>query len=493
MRLKLKSLKISTGKPVIFLHKSSAKKIGIHTGDRVAIKRNGDTLIAVVDLVEGLIKKNEAAISEELISSIKNNKGFIDVLPSEIAESSSILQNQNGCREYSQKDLEKIMSDIVKNKLTEAEIAYFVSTMVHCKASINETIHLINAIVKTGKKISWGKKLIADKHSIGGIPANRTTPIVVSICAAAGITMPKTSSRAITSAAGTADAIESMAPVSLSIKELKKIVKKTGACLAWGGSLGLAPADDKLIRIEKILRVDPEAQLIASILAKKISVGSTHVLIDIPYGAGAKVSKENGEKLGELFEKIGKKVGLKIKIVLTKGNEPIGNGIGPVLEMKDVLKVLKQDGSPKDLENKSLFLAGNILEMVGKSKKSEGLIKAKEILYSGQAYKKFCEIIIAQGGDPKSWLPEAKYSHTIISKYNGQIEKISNHNMNYLARIAGCPVDKSSGVYLYKHVNEKISKGDRLLTIFSESSLKLKEAIKFFKRQKPIIVSKIKF
>jgi putative thymidine phosphorylase len=279
-----------------------------------------------------------------------------------------------------------------------------------------------------------------------------------------------------------------MSPVDLSIENIKKIVKKTGACLAWGGSLGLAPADDKLIRVEKLLRVDPESQLLASILAKKLSVGSTHVLIDIPYGDGAKVSFERAQKLGKLFVLLGRKLGLKVKTVLTYGKEPIGNGVGPILEMKDVLRVLKQDNSPRDLEEKCLFLAGNILEMVGKVKKGKGILKAKEILYSGAAYKKFSEIITAQGGDPKKWLPESKYNHTIVSSHTGTIEKISNSNINYLARILGCPVDKASGLYLYKHIGQKVNKGDKLLTFFSESEVKLKEAIKFFKNNKSIVI-----
>ena len=489
MRLKLKVLKIFTGRPVIFLHESSAKKIGVHTGDRVSIKKNGNSLVAIVDLVRGLIKKNEAAVSEELNLALKgHNKGYIEVMPSEIAESSSILHDQFECNQYSQKDLEKIMNDIVNNLLTEAEIAYFISGMVHCKSSIKEIIYLINAMVKTGTKISWKYKVVADKHSIGGIAGNRTTPIVVSICASAGVIMPKTSSRAITSAAGTADTVESISPVNLSVSDLKKVVHKTGACLVWGGSLGLAPADDKLIRVEKLLRVDPESQLLASILAKKVSVGSTHVLIDIPYGEGAKVLKVQGEKLGQLFVLLGKKLGLKVKVVLTDGKEPIGHGVGPILEIKDVIRVLKQDNSPKDLENKSLFLAGNILELVGKVKKGHGIMKAREILYSGQAYKKFCEIISAQGGDPKTWLPEAKFNHTIISKHNGIIKKIDNKDINYLARITGCPVDKTAGVYIYKHIGEYIQKGEKIITIFSESKQKLKEAVKFFKNLKPIVI-----
>ncbi len=489
MHLKLHILNISTGRPVVFLHKSSARKMGVNTGDRVTIKKNGESLVAIVDLVQGFIKKNEVAISEELDLALKgNDKGYIEVIPSNIAESSSILHDQIKCNQYSQKDLEKIMSDIVNNLLTEAEIAYFISGMVHCKSSTKEIIYLINAIVKTGTILSWSYKIVADKHSIGGIAGNRTTPIVVSICASAGIIMPKTSSRAITSASGTADTIESIAPVNLSVSQLKKVVHKTGACLVWGGSLGLAPADDKLIKVEKLLRVDPESQLLASILAKKVSVGSTHVLIDIPFGPGAKVSKIQGERLGKLFRLLGKKLGLKIKTILTDGKEPIGNGIGPILEMKDVLKVLKQENSPKDLENKSLFIAGNILEMVGKSRKDQGIIKAREILYSGAAYKKFCEIISAQGGDPKTWLSEAKFNHTIISKHNGIIKRIINQDINYLARITGCPVDKASGIYLYRHVGEYVQEGEKIVTIFSESKQKLKEAVKFFKNNKPIVI-----
>ena len=490
MKLKVQIIKIAAGKPVIFLHEYSAKKIGVHTGDRVTIKKNGNTVVAIVDLASGFIKQGEAALSEELVKVLAADaQGYIDVVQTETAESSAILHDNLKYNNYSAKDLQKIMQDIVNNRLTEAEIAYFITGVNHYGMSHKEIIYLTEAIVKTGVRIKWKHKIIADKHSIGGIAVNRTTPIVVSICAAAGVIMPKTSSRAISSAAGTADTIESIAQVSLSISELKKVVNKTGACLVWGGSLGLAPADDKLIRVEKMLRIDPEAQLLASILAKKIAVGSTHVVIDIPFGNGAKVSRQHAEKLGQLFTSIGKKLGLTIKVVLTDGKEPIGNGIGPVLEMRDVFRVLKQDNSPKDLEHKALFLAGAVLEMVGKSKKGQGMLKAKEILYSGLAYEKFAEIITAQGGDPKQWLPEAKYHHNILSNYSGIIKHIDNKSINYIARLAGCPVDKASGIYLYKHIGSNIKKEEKIITIYSESKEKLREAIRFFKKQKPIVIN----
>ena len=109
MRFKLKVLKIFTGRPVIFLHESSAKKIGVHIGDRVEINKNGDSFIAIVDLVKGFIKENEVAISEELSANLKKVDGYIEITPAELAESSSIIQKQVGCIEYSKKDLEIIM------------------------------------------------------------------------------------------------------------------------------------------------------------------------------------------------------------------------------------------------------------------------------------------------------------------------------------------------------------------------------------------------
>jgi len=351
--------------------------------------------------------------------------------------------------------------------------------------SDNEIINLTEAIYNNGEKIKWSHKNVADKHSIGGIPGNRTTPIIVSICAAAGVIIPKTSSRAITSAAGTADSVESIARVDLSISEMKRVVRKTNACLAWGGSLGLAPADDKLIQVERLINLDPEPQLIASILAKKLAAGSKFVLLDIPYGKNAKVSRKKAEHLKNKFKKLAKHFNLKIEVILTKGDEPIGNGIGPSLEIIDVIKVLKRENPPKDLERKSLKMASIILEMVGKAKKGEGMKKAQEILNSGKAYKKFEEIILAQSGEI-GYIRKAKYSHNVTSLRSGKITAIDNKLVSHAARLSGCPTDKASGVYIYKHIGERIGKSEVIATIYSESKQKLREAVEFFIEFKPI-------
>jgi len=274
--------------------------------------------------------------------------------------------------------------------------------------------------------------------------------------------------------------------VGFSIKELEKIVKKTNACMVWGGSLGMVPADSRIIQVEKLLKIDPQAQLLASIMSKKLAVGSKYILIDIPYGKGAKVNKSQAIKLKKKFEQIGKYFHKKISVVLTDGKQPIGNGIGPGLELIDILKILKrEEDAPKDLEKKSLFLAGQILEMAKKAKKGKGVELANEILQSGKAFEKFEQIIIAQGGKLKK-IKLAKFKKNILSKKSGKIREINNKKINSLAKIAGCPIDKFAGVYLYFHVRDKIKKGEKILTIYSESKSRLNEAIRFYNETKPI-------
>jgi putative thymidine phosphorylase len=488
MELKVKTFGIKTSKPIAFIQEEDAARLGIHSGERISLESHGASFVAVTDTMHGVLKSGEIALSQDLIKklNVKSNK-MIHVTMSPAPKSASIIQKKLECKPYTKKELKKIISDIVSNKISEIEIAYFISGVSHCGMSLDETTFLTEAIFETGRKLTWNSGKVADKHSIGGVPGNRTTPIVVAICAAAGVKMPKTSSRAITSAAGTADTLETIAKVDFSAKELKQIVNKVGACLIWGGSLGLAPADDKLIRVEKVLSLDPEPQLIASILAKKLAAGSKYVLIDIPAGKGAKVSKKEAEKLKSKFLKIGKKLKLKIRVVITNGSQPIGNGVGPILEVKDILRVLRQEDSPKDLEKKCILLSGEILEMVGKSKKGKGKLLAKELLTSGKAFKKFEEIIKAQEGK-LTYLKKSKFSQKIKSKKDGKIAHIENKKISYLARLAGCPLDKASGLYLHKHKNEKIKKGETLLTIYSESKQKMKDSLNYLKEEKPIVV-----
>jgi len=489
MKLKIKNLDWLAGRPIAILNEKTAKKINVFANDRIRIK-NSKNIYAIVDIFSRLVKKHEIGLSKELSKILGLKSGsFVEISTSEFSEATFLIKKKLQGEKLIEKELTFLISEIVQNNLKEAEIAYFAAAEKLNGMSFKETVYLTNAMIKTGARLTFDKKYIADKHCIGGVAGNRTTPILVSICACAGLTLPKTSSRAITSASGTADVIETLSNVELSIPQIKKVVSKTGACLAWGGSLGLAPSDDKIIRVERLLNLDIEPQLLASIISKKVSAGSKYLLIDIPYGAGAKEkSLSSAKKLGKKFKKLGKSFKLKIKIVYTNGVQPIGNGFGPVLEMRDVIKVLENaPDAPNDLKEKSIFLASELLKLCSiKDSKN----KAREILESGAAYEKFKEIINAQNGrrnfEEKVFnLKLAKFNRKIKAKKSGKITKISNKGMNGLCRTLGTPETISSGVYLHKHLGD-VKKGETIMTLYSESKKKLRNAKKFIKVFNPI-------
>lgn len=489
MKLNTKLLKWSAGVPVAILNTKTAEHLGIRIKDRILIETSSKRLITIVDTIGLLVKEDEIAVSSELKERLNLKKGQkVEVEFAELPESLILIKKKLDGKRLSKKEVYLIIKDIVLNSLSEAEIALFISAMYKQGMNFREKVSLVEAILETGNKLNLKRKLIVDKHSIGGI-AGRVTPIIVSICASAGLTMPKTSSRAITTPAGTADAIETLAEVEFPMRKLRKIIQKTNACMVWGGALGMVPADSRIIQVEKMLNIDPEAQMLASIIAKKISVGSSHILIHLPYGKSAKVGKSKALRLKKEFEKLGKHFNKKIKAIPIKNNGPVGNGVGPMLEMIDVIKVLKREDKCYQLEDRALTLSGELLEMTGRAKKGKGYSKAKEILDSGKAFDKFKQIIKAQGGSlSKSKLKYAKFKKDIFSKKSGEVSEVDNKKVNSLARITGCPMDKSAGLYIYFHKGDIVKRGDKILTIYAESKPRLREAVKSCKEIKPISV-----
>jgi len=486
MRLKIKVLKFSAGRPVAIISEALAEKASIHVDNRVLIKKNSKSIVAVVDVAKEFVGKDEIAVSSEIVNQLslaEEDYVIMELAPK--PESVWLIQKKLRCGKLNEKELAMIMDDIANHALTEAEIAYFVASVYNCKMNLSEVHDMTLAILKSGMRLGL-KGTIVDKHSIGGIPG-RITPVLVSICAAAGLTIPKTSSRSITTPAGTADAMETICKVEFTLSELKEIIRKTNACLVWGGALNLAPADDKIIQVEKLLNLDPEAQLLASILAKKLAVGAKYVLIDIPFGKNTKVDKKAAEILANNFKKLGKSFNLKLDCFLEKTEEPLGNGIGPVLEMKDVIKVLSRESPCYKIEQKSLALSAKLLEMTGKAKKGKGISLATDILNSGRAFEKFKQIIQAQQGSLDN-MKETRLKHDIIAEKNGKIKEINVKKINTLARFLGCPVDKSAGVYLYKHLNEAVKKGEKILTLYSESEAELEEGLKFYNKFQPLLI-----
>ena len=380
-----------------------------------------------------------------------------------------------------------IISSISKGDYSNIHLSAFITACAGDRMDIYEIADLTKAMIASGKQLKWDKKIIVDKHCIGGLPGNRTTPIVVAIVAAHGLTMPKTSSRAITSPAGTADTMEVITNVNLSSTEIQQVVLQEGGCFVWGGTAQLSPADDVLIKIEKALDIDSEGQLIASVLSKKAAAGSTHVVIDIPVGPTAKVRNlEMAEKLKKHMEKVGDAVGLKVKVVITDGNQPVGEGIGPALEAFDILSVLEnKESAPQDLKNRALFLAGELLELSGEIELGKGIEVARQLLESGKAMEKFKAICKAQGRFVQPEL--ALYKHEIKAEKSGTLKAIDNRKLAKLAKLSGAPQSPSAGILLKARLGDQIKKEQVLYTIYAESKGELEYALEYHKRHDNIL------
>ena len=485
MKLKAKSLNISTGGiKVILLHGRDAVSLGLNEGDRVQIKPKN--IIAVINTTEkyDYVKKGEVGIFNEIQEFGIKSGSKIELIPARKPESISYILKKLKGKRLKDEEIFRIIKDIVDGKLTDIEMTYFVSACYMNELNFKETVALTKAMIDTGDKLKFGKnKIIADKHCIGGVAGNRTTAFVVPIVASAGITIPKTSSRSITSPAGTADTMEVLCNVALDVNKIKRIINKIGACMVWGGSLSLAPSDDKIIKVEHPVSLDPSGQLLASILSKKKSVGATHCLIDIPLGKGAKIEKrKEAIELKNQFEKLSKEIDLKLKVVITDGSEPIGNGIGPALEARDLLWILKNDPrGPKKLLEKGIDLAGELLELTGKAKKNEGRKIARKIVETGKAHKKFMEILKAQGQyvENPEQIKIARLKIDIKSSKEGKITHIDNKIISKIAKLAGAPSDKSAGIYMYLHKKDIVEKNEPLFTIYASTKSSLDIAKKY--------------
>jgi len=494
LKLRVIAKDIQTGNTnIIVLNHEDALKLDLFPEDRVLITNKNKSIISIVDIAYSMrtVPAGYIMIYQESAKKLDVSENpYVSIELADKPSSLKYIRKKLEGKTLTKNEYFTIISDIVKDKLTDIELTYFVAACSAHNLSLKEIKYLINAIVNTGITIKPKSDIIVDKHCVGGVPGNRTTMIVIPIVAAAGYTFPKTSSRAITSPAGTADTMECLCNVSLDKNKIKAILNKVNACLVWGGALNLAPADDKIIRIEHPLSIDVSGLLLSSVISKKISVSTNHLLIDIPWGPGSKIeNKSRALNMKKSFETIAKSLKIKIKVVLTDGSKPIGKGIGPALEAIDGLKVLNNNSdAPKDLIEKSVFLAGELFDLIGRTKKGDGKKLAIKLLKDGSALKKMNEILEFQGKIEQ--IKPGKYTKTVYAYKSGIIKHLDNKFISRIATLAGAPQDKGAGLYIYKNKNSKVTKRTKILTIYSNSRTKLNYSIKFYKKylKKNIII-----
>ena len=468
----LKSIGIDTYREnIVYMHANChiCLSEGFTALTRVVVEFNNRHIVATLNVVHSdLLAPNEAGLSMEAQGRLNAHDGdILTISHLKTIESLALVRSKMYGSELTEAGFRDIITDVVEGHYSNIELAAFISACSSDNLSVKEITGLTKAMVHTGEILTWNEKMIFDKHCIGGLPGNRTSPIVISIAAAAGLTIPKTSSRAITSPAGTADMMATITKVDLNIARMKEVVAEQNACLAWGGAVHLSPADDILISVEKALDVDSPGQMIASVLSKKVAAGATHVVIDIPVGPTAKVrSQEDALELAYYFKAVSGDLGIVTETVITDGSQPVGSGIGPALEAMDVLAVLRNEpGAPADLRDRSLKLAGILLEMSGRCEQGKGAGKAAAILSSGEAFEKFYKICMAQGGFTEPAM--AHYRYDVLSSEEGVVQNINNRLLARIAKLAGAPDTPSAGIRFHAPLGKKISRGDLLFTIFS--------------------------
>lgn len=482
--LQLKRLGIDTSNEfVIYVHAGSSvcKSEGFETETQVKVTTNDQSITAILNIVKSnILKINEASLSESAWKHLGVQEGdHISLFHPTPVNSLKHVRSKIYGHTLNQNEFDEIITDIVLGRYSNIQLSSYITACAQDNLNLDEIVYLTQSMVKTGERLDLHYPQIMDKHCVGGIPGNRTTPIIVAIVASAGLIIPKLSSRSITSPAGTADTIETMTNVALDATAIKRVLDKEGGCMAWGGVLGLSPADDVIIKVERLLDIDPEGQMIASILSKKAAVGATHIVIDIPVGPTAKIrSEETFSRLEKYFTLIGQALGLTIYVVKSEGIQPLGKGIGPALEASDILAILKNEKNCSlELKNKAIQLAAILLEAGNKASIGHGTHMAKKMIENGLAFKKFLAICEAQGGfrEPTT----AAYTHDIVAKQAGIVSLIDNRNLSLVAKLAGAPHDPAAGIEFFAKHGTHIEKGQVLYRIHAEAKGELEYALNF--------------
>ncbi|HEC28450.1 MAG TPA: thymidine phosphorylase family protein [Gammaproteobacteria bacterium] len=459
---------------VAYLHRDCEiyRAEGFQALSKVEISADGQRILAVLNVVDdpNIVSPVQLGLSEQAFLQLGlEDKQAVRIDHAEPPRSMDAVRRKIAGDRLSAEDFTDISHDIADKRYSKMEIAAFLVATGQTGLDRDEVLFLTRSMLESGDQLNWDEQLVADKHCIGGIPGNRVSMLIVPIVAAHGLLIPKTSSRAITSPAGTADTMEVLADVKLAPESLRHLIHKERGFIVWGGTAALAPVDDILISVERPLEIDSRGLMVASILSKKLAAGSTHLLIDIPVGPSAKVRKmDNALQLRKLFEFIGDRLNLHLEVIITDGRQPIGRGIGPVLEARDVMQVLENDPhAPDDLRQKSLRLAGRIIEFDPDVRGGQGFAIARDILDSGRALEKMNNIINSQGRN-KHRIEPGSLTYDICAPAKGTITSIDNLQMARIARRAGAPMDKGAGVDLFRKLGDHVEKDEILYRVHAE-------------------------
>ncbi len=498
LELTVKRFNVSIGESRVVMNSADAEAVGASPHDRVKVAKGDSYAVALTSVAESddVVGRGELGVFSDVLRRLPLREGdrvTVEVIPPPPSVA-TVKKKMRGER-LEEKEIFDLVRDVYDGMLSDVELTAFVVSLDHHGMSMEEVEALTRAMADVGSRLDFGDYLVVDKHSVGGVPGNsKDALIVVPIVAAAGLFMPKTSTRAIMSPAGTVDTMEVLAPVDLTPGEIVEITKRVGGSISWAAGANLSPVDGIFIRkVEYPLSIDPESLIYASIMSKKRAAGVKRLVLDIPVGSEAKVeSFKEARRMARNLIELGERLGIETQVAISYGGQPVGRCVGPALEAREALEILSSGGrGSRSVIEKAVAIAGMLLEMGGAAAIGAGEKMAKEILETGRAYEKMREIIEAQGGDPDvkpEDVPVGEHVAQIRAKSSGYVAAVSNRAIVRIARAAGAPGDKGAGVKIFAKRGDRVEAGDPLIEIYAERQSKLQKALEVARSTEPVRV-----
>jgi pyrimidine-nucleoside phosphorylase len=352
--------------------------------------------------------------------------------------------------------------------------------------NFDETMWLTRAMVESGKVVSWKPgHFYADKHSTGGI-GDKTSLIIAPLVACCGVKVPMISGRGLGPTGGTLDKLESIAGfrTGLSLEEFQRVTDTVGCCMI-GATPEIAPADKKLYALRDVTAtVSCLPLIVASIMSKKLAENVDGLVLDVKWGTGAFMrTREASLELGRAMVEVGKRYGKKVVALQTDMNQPLGQQIGNALEVRECIEIMDGTAHPDDLMEVTLALAAEMLLMAGTVKDvAAGREMLQKKLASGEALKKFHEMVVAHGGQLGT-LPVAKHTREISAKATGFVHRIECDQIGYAVialgggrRVASDKVDFGVGFEHPKKIGDRVSAGESLMLMHYNEAGRAAEA-----------------
>jgi pyrimidine-nucleoside phosphorylase/thymidine phosphorylase len=354
-----------------------------------------------------------------------------------------------------------------------------VTSLTECMMRSGETVDLSGI---DGVKV--------DKHSTGGV-GDKTSLVVAPLAAAAGVIVPMISGRALGHTGGTLDKLESIPGfrTDLTVEQFRAQLSELGLCFV-GQSEQIAPADGKLYALRDVTATVESIPLIASsIMSKKMAEGLDALVLDVKVGSGAFIKKQvDARRLAQMMVGIGRRMDKRVQALITDMNQPLGYAVGNALEVMEVSQTLMNQGPP-DLTRLSLELAARMIHL---AKLAPTLDEARHLaeskLVDGSGYRKFKQVIQAQGGNPLALdkfelLPNATGMREIASPRGGYVSAIEAEDVGRASTIMGAGrdqkddrIDPAVGVILEIKVGEKVDAGAVLCRLYYTSEEHVEEA-----------------